>query len=84
MAPQCRKTVGIFEGHPFEGHNSFFNLLYSVGEWSRCYCLWSEVAKQKQVPFSLIADGTIWISSVEERMCSSVACVAAKVDPDLD
>ena len=38
----------------------------------------------KKVPFSLIADGTIWISSVEEGMCSSVACVAAKVDPDSD
>ena len=34
--------------------------------------------------FSLIADGSIWISSVEEGMCSSVACVAAKVDPDSD
>ena len=44
VAPQCRKTVGNFEGHPFEGHSSFLNLLYSVGEWSGCF-VWSEVAK---------------------------------------
>ena len=26
VAPQCRKTVGNFEGHPFEGHNSLLNI----------------------------------------------------------